>query len=100
MWNYIRGMLQNLGQIKLARLETMLKTFSSFNPQLKIDSASLIELLRIDLCKHLWFCQYGSIVRCGVGSLICVGGYKPMKSSKEKEGLIISEDGNYKLRRQ
>lgn len=66
VWNYIRGMLQNLGQIKLARLETMLKTFSSFNPQLKIDSASLIELLSI----------------------------------KEKEGLIISEDGNYKLRRQ
>ena len=47
VWNYIRGMLQNLGQIKLARLETMLKTFSSFNPQLKIDSAALIELLRI-----------------------------------------------------
>jgi len=55
VWNYIRGMLQNLGQIKLARLETMLKTFSSFNPQLKIDSASLIELLRIGLYIHLWF---------------------------------------------
>ena len=37
---------------------------------------------------------------CGVGCHFCVGDYKPIKSIKEKEGLIISEDGNYKLRRQ
>ena len=45
VWNYTRGMLQNLGQINFTRLEKMLMTFGSFNPQLKIDSPSLAELL-------------------------------------------------------
>ena len=65
VWQYIRGMLQNLGQIQFTRLEKMLANFGSFNPQLKIETPALIDLLQ----------------------------------KKEKEGIIISDNGTYKLKR-
>ena len=65
VWVYIRGMLQNLGKIDFPRLSKMLSTYSSFNPQLKIDTPALTDLLQ----------------------------------RKEKEGIIIQENGQYKLKR-
>ena len=65
VWVYIRGMLQNLGQIQFARLEKMLATYCTFNPQLKIETPALLDLLQ----------------------------------KKEKEGIILSDNGTYKLKR-